>query len=98
MSDCNSDCQPSLYEQHCCNLRNIRNIFEFKDGKIHTNQLSLQPTNVLFPVLYNYSSCVQIHQLYSDATLGYYNIILANRTLFSTYSLNYNKVCKHFTT
>ena len=28
MSDCNSQCQPSLYEQHCCNISNIENTFK----------------------------------------------------------------------
>ena len=33
MSDCNSQRQPSLYEQHCCNLNNIGNTFKIQNGK-----------------------------------------------------------------
>ena len=32
MSDCNSQRQPSLYEQHCCNLSNIGNTFKIENG------------------------------------------------------------------
>ena len=31
MSDCNSQRQPSLYEQHCCSHSNIRNIFKIEN-------------------------------------------------------------------
>ena len=77
MSDCISQCQPSLYEQHCCNLSNIGNIFEFKDGKVRTEIIcpSYLPTSCF--QFYNYS-CLQIHQVYPSATSGYYNIILTN--------------------
>ena len=31
MSDCNSQRQPSLYEQHCCSLSNIGNTFKIEN-------------------------------------------------------------------
>ena len=84
MSDCNSQRQPSLYEQRCCNLSNIGNIFKFKDGKVRTEIIcpSNLPTSCF--QFYNYS-CLQIHQLYSSATSGYYNIILSNGSIVTVY-------------
>ena len=84
MSDCISQRQPSLYEQHCCNLTNIGNTTKFKDGKLHTFIIcpSHLPTSCF--QFYNYS-CLQIHQVYPSATSGYYNIILTNRSIVTVY-------------
>ena len=84
MSDCNSQRQPSLYEQHCCNLRNIGNTIKIDDGKLHTFIIcpSYLPTSCF--QFYNYS-CLQIHQVYPSATSGYYNITLTNGNIATVY-------------
>ena len=43
MSNCNSQRQPSLYEQHCCNLGNIGNTIKFKNLKLHAFPPTYQP-------------------------------------------------------
>ena len=77
MSDCNSQRQPSPYEQHCCNLGNIGNTFKIENGNRLTFIIcpSYRPT-YCFQV--NNNSCLQIHQVYPSATSGYYNITLTN--------------------
>ena len=84
MSDCNSKRQPSPYEQHCCNHGNIGNTIKFKNGKLHNSIIcpSYLPTSCF--QVYNYS-CPQIHQVYSSATSGYYNIILTNGSIVTVY-------------
>ena len=84
MSDCNSQRQPSLYEQHCCNLTNIGNTIKFKDGKLRT--FIICPSNLPNSCFqfYNYS-CLQIHQVFPSATSGYYNITLTNRNIATVY-------------
>ena len=84
MSDCISQRQPSLYEQHCCNLTNIENTIKFEDGKLRTFIIcpSYLP-NSCFQV-YNYS-CLQIHQVYPSATSGYYNISLTSGSIVTVY-------------
>ena len=84
MSDDNSQRQPSLYEQHCCNLDNIGKAFKIEKG----NRLmfiicpSYLPTSCF--QFYNYS-CLQIHQLYPNATSGHYNITLTNGSIVTVY-------------
>ena len=84
MSDCNSQRQPSLYEQHCCNLSNIGNTFKIEKG----NQLTFIICPSYLPTscfqVYN-NSCSQIHQVYPSATSGYYNIILTNGSIVTVY-------------
>ena len=84
MSDCNSQRQPSLYEQHCCNLSNIGNTFKFKDGKLRTFIICLPYLPISCFQFYNYS-CLQIHQVYPSATSGSYNIILTNGSIVTLY-------------
>ena len=85
MSDCNSQRQPSLYEQHCCNISNIGNTIKFKDGKLRTfiNCPSYLPNSCF--QFYNYASCLQIHQVFLSATSGYYNITLTNGSIATVY-------------
>ena len=84
MSDCNSQRQPSLYEQHCCNLSNIGITIEIENE----NRLAFifcpsdLPTSCF--QVYN-NSCPQIHQVYPSATSGYYNIILTNGSIVTVY-------------
>ena len=84
MSDCNSQRQPSLYEQYCCNLSNMGNTIKFKTGKLRTFIIcpSYLP-NSCFEVYNN--SCSQIHQVYPSATSGYYNITLTNGSIVIVY-------------
>ena len=84
MSDCNSQRQPSLYEQHCCNLGNIGNTFNKENGNRLTFIIcpSYLPTSCF--QFYNYS-CLQIHQVNPSATSGYYNIILTNGSIVTVY-------------
>ena len=84
MSDYNSQRQPSLYEQHCCNLNNIGNTFKIEKGNRLTFIIcpSYLPTSCF--QLYN-SSCLQIHQVYPSATSGYYNITLTNGSIVTVY-------------
>ena len=84
MSDCNSQRQPSLYEQHCCNLSNMGNTIKFKTGELRTFIIcpSYLPTSCF--QVYN-NSCSQIHQVYPSATSGYYNIILTNGSIVIVY-------------
>ena len=86
MSDCNSQRQPSLYEQHCCNLSNIGNTCTFKIENGNRYTFIICPSDLptsCFQV-YNYS-CLQIHQVYPSATSGYYNIILTNGSIVTVY-------------
>ena len=57
MSDDNSQRQPSLYEQHCCNLGNIGNTIKFEDGKVRT--FIVCPSNL--PTSCFQSSCADIY-------------------------------------
>ena len=84
MSDCNSQRQPSLYEQHCCNLSNIGNTFNKKTANRLTFIIcpSYLPTSCF--QVYN-NSCLQIHQVYPSATSGYYNITLTNGSIVTIY-------------
>ena len=83
MSDCNSPRQPSLYEQHCCNLSYIRNTFKIENGNRYMFIIcpSYLPTSCF--QVYKYS-CLQIHQVYPSATSGYYNI-LTNGSIVTVY-------------
>ena len=87
MSDCNSQRQPSLYEQHCCNLSNIGNIFEFKDGKVRTEIIcpSNLPTSCFQFYNYSFSSCADIYKANPDVKSGYYNITLTNGSIVTVY-------------
>ena len=87
MSDYNSQCQPSLYEQHCCNLSNIGNTFKIEKG----NQLSLiicpsnLPTSCFQFYNYPFSSCADIYKANPDVISGYYNITLTNGSIVTVY-------------
>ena len=81
MSDCNSQRQPSLYEQHCCNLSNIRNTCKIENGNRYTFIICL-PTSCF--QVYN-NSRLQIHQVYPSATSGYYNITLTDGSIVTVY-------------
>ena len=84
MSDCNSQCQPSLYEQHCCNLGNIRNTFKIQKR----NQLTfiICPSDLPKSCFQFYNnSCPQIHQVFPSAISGCYNITLTNGSIVTVY-------------
>ena len=78
MSDCNSQRQPSLYEQHCCNLSNIRNTIKIENE----NRLafficpSYLPTSCFQFYNYPFSSCADIYKANPDVKSGYYNITI----------------------
>ena len=84
MRDCISQRQPSLYEQHCCNLRNVGNTIEFKDGKLRTKIIcpSYLPTSCF---QFYKSSCADLHETYPDFKSGSYNIILTNGSIVTVY-------------
>ena len=90
MSYCNCNCQaspyeqPSLYEQHCCNLRNVGNTIKIEDGKLRTKIICPSDLPISCFQFYNYS-CPQIHQVYPSATSGYYNITLTNGSIVTVY-------------
>ena len=74
MSDCIGQRQPSLYEQHCCNLGNIGNTIKFEDGKIR--QKSFVPPTYQRLVSSSTSLPVQIYMkltqiLNQDLTISY---------------------------
>ena len=84
LSDCNSQRQPSLYEQHCCNLGNIGNTFKIEKG----NRLmfiicpSYLPTSCF---QFYKSSCGEINEAYPNFKSGIYNIISTNGTIATVY-------------
>ena len=84
MSDCISQRQPSLYEQHCCNLGNIENTINFEDGKVRTSIIcpSYLPTSCF---QFYMSSCADLHEAYPDFKSGYYNITLTNGSIVTVY-------------
>ena len=84
MSDCNSQRQPSLYEQQCCNINNIGNTFKFNDGKLHTYIIcpSNLPTSCF--QFYNFS-CLDIYETNPDVKSGYYNITMNNGSIVTVY-------------
>ena len=85
--DCNSQRQPSLYEQYCCNLTSIGNTFKIEKG----NQLtfiicpSYLPTSCFQFYNYPFSSCADIYKANPDVKSGYYNIILTNGSIVTVY-------------
>ena len=84
MSDCIGQRQPSLYEQHCCNLNNIGNTFKIEKG----NRLTFIICPSYLPIAcfqFYKSSCVDIYKANPDAKSGYYNIILTNRSIVTVY-------------
>ena len=87
MSDCIGQRQPSLYEQHCCNLGNIGNTIKFEDEKLRT--FIVCPSNLPMSCFqfYNYtlSSCAVIHQVYPSVISGYYNITLTDGSIVTVY-------------
>ena len=84
MSDCIGQRQPSLYEQHCCNLGNIGNTIKFEDGKIRTKIIC--PSNLPTSCFQFYkSSCADLHEAYPDFKSGSYNIILTNGSIVTVY-------------
>ena len=84
MSDCISQRQPSVYEQHCCNPRNIGNTIKFKDGKLRTFIIcpSYLPTSCF---QFYKSSCADIYKANPDVISAYYNIILTNGSIVTVY-------------
>ena len=84
MSDCSSQRQPSLYEQHCCNLINIGNTFKIENENRYTFIICPSYLPISCFQFYNYS-CPQILQDYPSATSGYYNIILTNGSIVTVY-------------
>ena len=84
MSDCNSQHQPSLYEQHCCNLNNIGNTFKIENGKRLTFIIcpSYLPTSCF---QFYKSSCADIYKANPDVISGYYNITLTNGSIVTVY-------------
>ena len=84
MSDCIGQRQPSLYEQHCCNLNNIGNTFKIEKG----NRLTFIICPSYLPIAcfqFYKSSCVDIYKANPDAKSGYYNIILTNGSIVTVY-------------
>ena len=84
MSDYNSQHQPSLYEQHCCNLRKIGNTFRIDNG----NRLMFIICSSYLPTCcfqFYKSSCADLHEAYLDFKSGYYNIILTNGSIVTVY-------------
>ena len=84
MSDYNSQRQPSLYEQHCCNISNIGNTFKIEKGKRLTFIIcpSYLPT---FCFQFHKSSCADIYKANPDVKSGYYNMILTNGSIVTVY-------------
>ena len=84
MSDCNSQRQPSLYEQHCCNPDNIGNTFKIEKG----NQLTFIICPSYLPTScfqFYKSSCADIYKTNPDVKSGYYNITLTNGSIATVY-------------
>ena len=94
MSDCNSQRQPSLYEQHCCNLSNIENTFKIKNGNRYTFIICPSYLPMSCFQFYNYS-CTDIYKANTDFKLGYYDITLTNGSIVTVYcdmeGINYDK-------
>ena len=84
MSDVINQRQPSLYEQHCCNISNIGNTFKIEKG----NQLTFIICPSYLPAscfqLYE-SSCTDIYKANPNVKSGYYNIILTNGSIVTVY-------------
>ena len=85
MSDCNTQRQPSIYQQYCCNMSNIGNSFKFKDGNLHTYIICPIELPASCLLLYNNFSCADIHQNNPGVKSGYYNITLTNGSTVSVY-------------
>ena len=84
MNDCIGQRQPSLYEQHCCNLGNIENTIKFENGMVRT--FIICPSNLPISCFQFYkSSCADLHEAYPDFKSGYYNIILTNGSIVTVY-------------
>ena len=85
--DCNSQRQPSLYEQYCCNLTSIGNTFKIEKG----NQLtfiicpSYLPTSCFQFYNYPFSPFADIYKANPDVKSGYYNIILTSGSIVTVY-------------
>ena len=84
MSDCNSQRQPSLYEQHCCNLNNIGNTLKIKNGNRYTFIICQSNLPISCFQFYK-SSCADLHEAYPDFKSGYYNITLTNGSIVTVY-------------
>ena len=84
MSDYNNQRQPSLYEQHCCNLGKIGNTFRIENG----NRLMFIICPSYLPTCcfqFYKSSCADLHEAYPDFKSGYYIIILTNGSIVTVY-------------
>ena len=84
MSDCISQRQPSLYEQHCCILGKIGNSFKIEKG----NQVTFIICPSYLPAScfqFYKSSCADIYKANPDVKSGYYNIILTNGSIVTVY-------------
>ena len=70
MSDCISQRQPSLYEQHCCNLGNIGNTIKIENGKRLT--FIICPSYLPISCFQFYkSSCADIYKANPDITISH---------------------------
>ena len=84
MNDCNSERQPSLYEQHCCNLTNIGNTIHIE--KANRLTFIICPSNIPNTCFqFNKSSCADIYKANPDPKSGYYNITLTNGSIVTVY-------------
>ena len=86
MADCDDNGhQPLLYLQYCCNLINRGKSFKIQDEMDRINYVlcpSIPPISC--PV---FSSCSQLHDVYSTAPSGYYNIRLSNGSQVEVYTV-----------
>ena len=84
MADCDSNGhQTSLHLQICCNPSNRGKSFKIQDEMGHKNYILcplIPPTSC--PV---FCSCSQLHEVYSTAPSGYYNIRLSNDSQVEVY-------------
>ena len=87
MSEFISQRQPSLYEQHCCNLSNIGNTLKIENGNRYMFIIcpSYLPNSCFQFYNYSFSSCADIYKANPDVKSGYYNIILTNGSIVTVY-------------
>jgi len=84
MSDFNSQYQPSLYEQYCCNLSNTGNTFKIENRNRY--KFIICPSQIPTSCFQFYtSSCADIYEAYPGVKSGYYNIPLTNGTIVNVY-------------
>ena len=102
MTDCDSNShKPSLYLQYCCDLSNRGKLFKIQDEIGHKNYIlcpSVPPfVNMSEPGSFCPSGLVQYNNIFNTSLCwitgktSYYSG--CNSAFFSTYFLNYTKVC-----